>query len=158
MKLMPLRMCEDFTDERNFVDGWYDATIGALLGNQANGRWDGDLRLPSYDEWAQKGQLNPFDIDNNGLVELPLASNPDADNSSKQYAAFDANSGTWIHPYTKAWVMMHTITHEICHVLAGSQHSQEPTGLMYKYSNNWKRADYLGDWYRSMLYVHNQRR
>jgi len=158
MKLMPLRMCEDFTDERKYIDGWYDETIGTLLGNKANGLWDGDRRLPAYDEWAQIGHLNPFDVDNNGFVELPLASNPDADNSSKQFAVYDENLGTWIHPYTKAWVLMHTITHEVCHVLAGSLHSQVPKDLMYKYSNNWKREDYLSDWYRSMLYIHNQQR
>ncbi len=156
--LMPLRMSEDYKDNGTFVDGTENPQIGMLLGNAPNERFDGDRRLMDKGDWSTSGHLSPFDIDNNGFIELPLATWPNADNRTKQYAAFDQNSGQWVHPYTKAWVLMHTITHEICHVLGGTRHSKDPAGLMYERSNNWKRADRIGDWYRSMLNVHNIRR
>ena len=185
MKLAPLRLCEDPKDSGEYIDGYVDINAGILLGNSPNGQWDGDRRLPinpecitdseegcknnwgtmgyssfyacievrCYDDWIpeqdQNDQLNPFDIDNNGYVELPTASDPNADNYTNQH---DDNG----NPYTKARVMRHTITHEICHLLAGPWHSEDKTCVMYKYSNNWKRDDHLCDWYRSLLKIHNK--
>jgi hypothetical protein len=155
--LSPLRNCEDNQDADAYIDGYADLGLGILLGNIPNGQWDGDRRLTDREDWENEGQLNPFDIDNNGYIELPIASNPEADNSSKQYATYDAVEG-WKDPYVKAWVLRHTTTHEVCHVLAGPWHSEHPLCVMYKYSNNWKRADYLSDWYRSLLQIQNEMR
>jgi hypothetical protein len=157
LNLSPLRNCEDNQDADAYIDGYADLGLGILLGNIPNGQWDGDRRLADRENWETDGQLNPFDIDNNGYIELPMASNPEADNSSKQYATYDAIEG-WKNPYVKAWVLRHTTTHEVCHVLAGPWHSEDPLCVMYKYSNNWKRADYLSDWYRSLLQIHNEMR
>jgi predicted Zn-dependent protease len=84
-------------------------------------------------------------------VELPFATDPEADLSDKQ---FDHN----MNPYTKARVLQHTITHELGHALAGPMHTNDPKDLMYKHSNNWKRDDYLSDFYRSLLRIHNIKR
>jgi len=157
LRLSPLKESEDPSDSGAFIDGYADPALGILLGNSPNGQWDGDRRLAITGEWENAGHLNPFDIDNNGFVELPPATDPNANNSSKQYATGDDVAG-WQNAYTKAWVLKHTISHEICHVLAGPLHSEDPKGLMYKYSNNWKRADYLSDWYRSLLMIHNKTR
>jgi hypothetical protein len=158
LELAPLRNCEDYQDFNTYVDGYADLGLGILLGNAPNGQWDGDKRLITRDDWETSGHLNPFDIDNNGYIELPMASNPKADNRSKQYATYIPGEDRWENPYVKAWVLMHTTTHEVCHVLAGPWHSENPLDVMYKYSNNWKRADYLSDWYRSLLLVHNEMR
>jgi hypothetical protein len=121
-----------------------------LVGNSANGFWDGDRRLATHAEWQdpEYGRLSPFDINNDGYVELPLASDPYTVNQ------FDQNG----HPYTKRRVLKHTITHEIGHALAGAYHSNDPECVMYKYSNNWKRDHNLSDYYKSLLRVHNIRR
>jgi hypothetical protein len=153
MKLAPLSECEDIKDSWSFIDGYFDPVLGVLVGNAANGKWDGDRRLSTVEEWQALGQLNPFDIDSNGFVELPAATDPKADNNSKQFAAFE--NGAWRNPYTKAWVLKHTTTHEIIHVLADGRHSEDPSCVMYSFSNNWKRADHLSDWYRSLLKIHN---
>jgi len=162
-ELAPLSKVEDQADALTPTDG--------VMGDGANGIWDGDRRLPvdtdcvnickeqwqdkdygsiseciehegCYREWKGSGQLSPFDIDRDGLVELPTASDPD--NVKDEY--------------TLQQVLKHTITHEICHALAGTSHSADPACLMYKWSMDWKRDGYLSDWYRALLRVHNKKR
>jgi len=154
MRLAPLSECEDINDSGSYVDGYFDPSLNILMGNSANTVWDGDRRLnPS--EWGT-GDLNPFDIDHDNRVELPMATDPRKDNSAKQFATYDSVQGVWKNPYTKAWVLAHTTTHEIIHVLSGGKHSADPACVMYEFSNNWKRADHLSDWYRSLLMIHNE--
>lgn len=131
-KLDPLSMVEDQTDQLDPIDG--------ALGDGPNGSWDGDYRLASSDNWGT-GSLNPFDIDNNGWVELPLAIDPGAIDSDYQYDL--------------GHVLLHTITHEMAHALAGPSHTNFPDDLMYRYSNNWGRQDHLSDYYKSLLRIHN---
>ena len=125
-----------------------------IPGDTPNNVWDGDHRLFNKDEWTGEDNFNPFDIDNNGYIELPPAIDPNADNNANQYAEGDPNIG-WQNPYTKAWVLKHTITHEIGHALGGYEHSPFPWCLMHQYSYDWKRQDFLSDWYRAKLIVHN---
>ncbi len=127
--LNPLNLVEDQTDLMDPVDG-------ILLGDSANGVWDGDKRRNDFN-----GDLNPFDINSNGMVELPVASDPTVDLSRDEY--------------TINQVLVHTITHEIAHALAGPFHTNDPLCLMYRYSNNWNRAHYLSDYYRSLIRIHN---
>ena len=77
-----------------------------------------------------------------------MATDPDTDNFSNQY---DSEG----NPYTLARVLKHTITHELAHTLAGPKHTEDPLCLMYKYSINWRRDNYLSDYYRSLLRIHN---
>jgi hypothetical protein len=105
-------------------------------------------------QWTDVDNFNPFDIDSNGAVELPPATDPNADNYDRQYASWDPVEG-WLNPYTRSWVLMHTITHEIGHALGGYEHSPYPWCLMHQYSMDWKRQDYLSDWFRARLMVHN---
>ncbi len=124
--LNPLSVVEDQKDQLNPIDG--------IMGDTPDGDWDGDKRLANLG-----GDLSPFDIDGNGRVELPVAS----------------DLGNIVNEYDLDQVLMHTITHEIGHALAGPTHTNDPACLMYQYSNNWSRADYLSDIYRSLLRVHN---
>jgi hypothetical protein len=159
LKLMPLNMCEDYTDGGKeavidagpFEDGYVDPYIRALNGNHENGQWDGDRRLRSRDEW-DSGHLNPFDIDDNGYVELPTATDPDAADGN-----FDKQHDHQGRPYDMARVIQHTVTHEIIHVLARwGDHSYDPEDVMYAFSKDWRRDDYMSDWYRSLLRVENE--
>ena len=128
-KLNPLRLIEDRADQLDPIDG--------VMGDQPEGFWDGDRRLVN----DISGDLSPFDIDRDGLVELPLAVNP-----------YDIPSDS---EYSLKEVLLHTITHELAHALAGPPHTNDPICLMYEYSNNWDRADHLSDYYRSILRIHN---
>ncbi len=58
--LNPLSVVEDQTDQLDPIDG--------VMGDGPDGEWDGDKRITTFD-----GDLSPFDIDGDGLVELPLA-------------------------------------------------------------------------------------
>jgi parallel beta-helix repeat protein len=124
--LNPLSAVEDQTDQLNPIDG--------AMGDTPDGYWDGDKRLTAF-----SGDLNPFDINSNGLVELPVAT----------------GLNNIVNEYNLYQVFMHTTTHEVGHALAGPTHTNDPACLMYKYSNNWSRADDLSDIYRSLLRVHN---
>jgi hypothetical protein len=151
LKLAPLAFSEDPEDTGEYIDGYMDDTVPVLLGNTPNSQWDGDQRLIDKSLWTAEGHLNPFDIDANGYVELPPAKDPSTgvDNFNNQHDAQD-------RPYTKARVLMHTITHEMIHVLAGPWHSKVPECVMYQYSTDWKRDDYLSNGYRELLRIHNQ--
>ena len=159
MVLSPLSLTEDpedsgyFLQDATTLEYYYD---GYVTGDIPNSGWDGDRRLLNKGEWAGDQNLSPFDIDNNGYIELPPAIDPLADNSSNQYATYNDTVKEWEKPYNKAWVLMHTITHEIGHALGGYQHSPFPDCLMHDYSYDWKRQDYLSDWYRARLMVHNK--
>jgi hypothetical protein len=147
-RLMPLSMSEDPKDAMQLIDGFFDLGLNVLIGNQPNGAWDGDRRLETYADWDSAGLMNPFDINGDGFVELPISQDPNAVAANQQ----DGNG----LPYTKARVLKHSITHEICHILGKTAwHSYNDKCVMYKYSNNWKRDDYLSDEYRELLQIHN---
>jgi hypothetical protein len=162
MKLAPLSRCEDPEDNASitlYMDGYKDhfcTTDGMtcydiLPGNTPNSTWDGDIRLSTHAEWESSGQLSPFDIDNDGVVELPFTMDPDnIDPTSEQDQKGE--------PYTKARVLKHTITHEMGHGLGGVQHVLNSKCLMYEWSPDWRRDDYISDEFRARLNVHNKKR
>jgi hypothetical protein len=156
--LGPLSQSEDPEDSGGAAvqDGYHDDSLGILIGNTSNNIWDGDRRLLNKEEWQESGRSSAFDINNDGLVELPFGSTPDADLGSKQCAEYDPATGTCTNPYTKAWVLRHTITHEIGHALGGTKHSKDPDCIMNSTANNYHRADRLSDFYRSLLRIHNK--
>jgi hypothetical protein len=130
---------------------------GQIPGDIPNDTWDGDRRMLNKVDWTGDLNLSPFDIDNNGLVELPPAVDPNAldGNRPKQHAYCDEYGNNCENPYTKAWVLMHIVTHEIGHALGGWDHSPFPWCLMHTYAYDWSRQDFISDWYRAKLMVHN---
>jgi hypothetical protein len=142
-KLAPLNLVEDQTDGMVPVDGALDQI--------ENGYWDGDRRTGDVPGWGDPSKLSPFDIDNDGRVELPSATDPNADNAGKQTDQYGEG-------YDKARVLKHTITHELGHAIAVPSHSKDPECLMFEYSNNWRRDDRMSDYYRSLLRIHNKPR
>jgi hypothetical protein len=166
MELMPLSLGEDPSDSGSFIvvevpitDPETGEVIGveyvyiydgSVPGDSPNEIWDGDKRLLNHDEWnvEEQGELSPFDVNNNRFIELPYVATPEeADNN--EHDGF----GNF---YTKAWVLKHTISHEIGHALGGYEHSPIPYCLMYGYSPDWKRDHFLSDWFRSRLRMHNK--
>lgn len=140
-RLAPLSRVEDRLDTLTPMDG--------VLGDNPDNYWDGDYRSNDQNAWFMApNQVSPFDIDGNGYVELPFASDPDADNYSKQYD-FDNI------PNTKARVLRDTATHELVHAIAGPPHSQVLNCLMYEESSSWRKDNYISDYIRSLLRVHN---
>jgi hypothetical protein len=140
------------------------ATREILAGNVANNNFDGDMRIKDESIWGMRGQpcagsvcgeLSPFDIDNNGYVELPRATDPHADNQARQHD----DAGV---PYSLARVLQFLITHETIHAMALKPpphlHSVDKTGVMYERSNNWKRDNFISQAFREWLDVHNYRR
>jgi hypothetical protein len=130
IRLNPLSLVEDQTDQLDPIDG--------VMGDGPDGDWDGDRRITTFT--TSNGDLSPFDIDGDGLVELPLATDP-----------YNITS----QEYDLSHVLKHTITHEMAHALAGPSHTNDPLCVMYRYSNNWDRHDHLSDYYKSLLRIHN---
>ena len=85
-------------------------------------------------------QLTAFDINNNALVELPMASDPNN---------IDTN-----YEYTRAQVLKHTITHEMGHAV-GMSHNSDSTCVMYMYSNNWSRDGRFSNTAVGQIRIHN---
>jgi len=95
--------------------------------------------------------LSPFDIDNNGFVELPVASNPVSCTApNTPVGCIDRN-----FEYTKAHVLKHSITHELVHAL-GALHDADANSLMYEYSTSWSRDGNLSTVAKSQIIVINQ--
>jgi hypothetical protein len=133
-KLNPLSVVEDQTDQLDPIDG--------VMGDGPDGDWDGDRRITTFT--TSNGDLSPFDIDRDGRVELPLVTDPTT-----------LTSGQDNYEYNLSRVLMHTITHEMAHALAGPSHTSDPTCVMYRYSSNWERHNHLCDYYKSLLRIHN---
>jgi hypothetical protein len=143
-KLAPLSKVEDQYDALAPIDG--------ALGDEPDAFWDGDRRTKDQAGWYDAaGRVSPFDIDGNGYVELPAATDPDADNFDRQH---DLNG----MPYTKARVLKHTASHEMVHAIAGPPHSYIETCLMYDISNNWNKDNYISEEIRTLLRIHNLKR
>jgi parallel beta-helix repeat protein len=138
-KLAPLSQVEDQADQLSPIDG-------IMVGDKPNGFWDGDRRTTDKNTWDNVGQLNPFNIDNDDYVELPVSSNAD----------LLAGEGRADNEADRATVLKLTVTHELGHALAGDAHSKDPRCLMHFEAIDWKRADYISDYYRSLLRVHNE--
>ena len=102
-----------------------------------NGFLDGDLVVPN----AFGRDLSAFDIDNDGLVELPVVNDP------QQIPAHVE--------YSKAHVLMHTITHEVGHAI-GMNHNQDAACLMYEQTPNWSRAHCLSPSSKAEIQIHNE--
>ena len=136
-RLAPLSEVEDQTDQGVPING-------VILEDQPNTTWDGDYRMEARDSWENSVQMNPFDIDNDGYMELPMAADP-ADVAG--IVAIEADKET---------VLRHTITHEIAHALAGPAHTEDVQCLMHHEAIDWQRDHYLSDFYRSLLRIHNR--
>ncbi|HVP80104.1 MAG TPA: thrombospondin type 3 repeat-containing protein [Thermodesulfobacteriota bacterium] len=131
--LDPINLVEDANDNAVWNTG-EDKTGGTAS------KLDGDVRvMNSYTQ-----DLSPFDINNNGLIELPVASNPSSVESR--------------YEYTKKQVRKHTITHEMGHAVgaADQNHNDDSDCLMYKYSNNWSRDDKFGSVAKGKIQIHNK--
>jgi hypothetical protein len=100
---------------------------------ERNGLIDGDFRTrPSPtcfdDQCLYENALSAFDVDNNGLVELPVVAD---------VASIDpANEATMKQ------VIKSTITHEGGHGV-GMTHNSDSACLMYEWSTSWIRDDFF---------------
>ena len=129
---------EDMNDDGN-LDGNEDDGATSTPNDDADGLLDGDHAVPASPwDWGQ--DVSVHDIDNDGLVELPL------------YAQVPVSSSD---EYSKAQVVKHTITHEMGHALGKLGHCQDDTCVMYMLSNNWKRENHLCTTCRATMRIHN---
>jgi hypothetical protein len=112
---------------------------GANDGEQViSGTWSSDVVV--LGSFNLVNGNSPFDINNDGKIELPIQADPLSINSANQYA--------------KQQVLKHTITHEIFHAI-GLYHNQDNTCLMYEYSNNWSRDGHLSNYGKAQIKVYN---
>jgi CSLREA domain-containing protein len=117
-------------------NGVLDATGAMTEDVNVNSQLDGDLVVVS----AFDKDLSAFDIDNDGLVELPIVSDP-----QQVSAQFE---------YTRTHVLMHTISHEIGHAL-GLLHNTDAACLMFDKTPNWSRAHCLSPDSKAQMQIHN---
>ena len=131
--LDPINLVEDKNDNAVWNTG-EDKTGGTAS------KLDGDVRV--VNSYTQN--LSPFDINSNGLIELPVASSPSSVLSR--------------YEYTKKQILKHTITHEMGHAVgaADQYHNDDSDCLMYKYSNNWSRDDKFGSVAKGKIQIHNK--
>ena len=112
---------------------------GANDGEQViSGTWSSDVVV--LGSFNLVNGNSPFDINNDGKIELPIQADPLSIDSANQYA--------------KQQVLKHTITHEIFHAI-GLYHNQDNTCLMYEYSNNWSRDGHLSNYGKAQIKVYN---
>jgi hypothetical protein len=139
-----------YFSDKPYIDGWGSLAngvldpIGSVGDKNDNGVLDagetslaGDL-VTLAAPYAQT--LTAFDINKNGMVELPVASDP-----NRIYTAYE---------YTRAQVLKHTITHEMGHAV-GMSHSTDSTCVMYQYSNNWSRDGKFSSYAIGQMKIHN---
>jgi hypothetical protein len=113
-----------------------DVLIGWEAGSEAASLQGDRLVLPI----GYANTYSALDIDNDDMVELPLAADPEnipAQNES-----------------TKAQVLKHTITHEMGHAV-GMTHNSNSDCLMYEYSQNWRRDHNFSDFAKGQMRIHN---
>ncbi len=116
-----------------------DGLGGLPPADDGDGIIDGDHVVKVGASYSWNEELSPFDIDDDGKVELPLnkiASIPDDE-------------------YTRHQVLKHTITHEMGHSAGIREHCDDRTCLMFKLSNNWKRDGHFCNRCRRLIKIHN---
>ena len=116
------------------------------------GTLDGDRLDSNLSTWMLGGKLDPFDIDNDVLVELPQNKG-------------DPNSVPAGDEYDMERVFSHVITHEIGHSVGMGQgdpgmvdslgHCFDPTCIMYQFSNNWNRQGHFCEYHQMLIRIHN---
>ena len=106
---------------------------------------DGDHPIPSGESWDYEQELSPMDIDDDGLVTLPMDNQVPVPGDDE---------------YTKTEVVQNVITHEIGHAvgidyLDNDGHCVDSTCLMYMYTNNFSRDDHFCNGCRAKIRIHN---
>ena len=149
--LDPVGLVEDGNDngnldtKENLVD----------LPDQPAGQLDGDHPVPCVEPgcdpdlnndgwldnpWEYTHDLSPFDIDGNGLVELPVVAEPiDVGNQ-----------------FSIAQGVKHVTTHELGHNVGVTQHTTDSSCVMYEYTNDLLRDGYFSPSAAEKIRIHNQ--
>jgi hypothetical protein len=143
LKLDPIASVENASD---------DGVVRRAEDVYANNRIDGDYPYPCSScgtgvLWDYYRQLSPFNIDNNSnnimLVELPVASNPNNIDRTREYTRFQ--------------VLKHVTTHEIGHAVGVPMtHTTEPQCLMKDSTTDWVRDGIFGPTAQGYIRIHNQ--
>ncbi|MBI3248639.1 MAG: SBBP repeat-containing protein [Deltaproteobacteria bacterium] len=102
-----------------------------------NGVLDGDQFVPGRFDQA----FSALDVDQDGRVELPVVNLP-----SQIDPRFE---------YSKAQVLMQTITHEVGHAI-GMTHNEDANCLMYRLTPNWSRAHCVSASSKAEIQIHNE--
>jgi len=109
--------------------------------SSGNRELDGDYPIPgATTAWSYSEDLSPFDIDQNGMVEVPLA-------------------GLTVDPgyeYTLDQGLKMVLTHELGHNTGITMHTQDPTCAMYEQTNDLLRDRHFSHDAAQLIRIHNQ--
>jgi hypothetical protein len=139
--LDPLPLVEDgIKAENGLLDKGEDKNNNKLLDwDRLDSSWKTGLAATKYKVGSQ---YSVFDVNGNGLVELPAVSACAA--PAREYTADE--------------VQRHTLIHEMGHAVGikNPEHTSDPTCVMYSTSNNWDRAGHFCPAAQSQILIHNR--
>jgi hypothetical protein len=155
--LDPLSRVEDANDNgildsiENKVDLWFESQTPTLTGDYLvpcrSPECEPDPKMEGWVDnyWDMRGDLSPFDIDNDRKTELPLIA--------------EVPSGGYVNAtgeYTIEQGVKHVTTHELGHAIGVSIHTTDSACVMYDATNNFMRDNYFSPTAAEKIRIHNK--
>lgn len=131
----PVSKVEDADDDGELDSNENDGIATAPHDN-SDGDLDGDYPVKSGSSWVFTNDWNPHDIDADGKIEWPL--------------------GDTAGDYTKAHVVMRTVTHEMGHAVGIEMNAcLDNTCAMREMGPNYDRHGHFCETCRTLIFIHN---
>jgi len=151
----PINGVRDTTSDNGIVDGGeVSVVVTTGLGQPVLGL-DGQPLLRPWGDYLDRNSfaadMTALDVNNDGCVELPPATDPTLLTPCDPHA--DVASG---QQATKRMVIRSLVTHELGHSVGITPHSGDFTDAMFMYTINWTRYDHFSPESAAKVNIHNK--